>query len=100
MLFFGGYDQNGNLSQNSAESNYNSGVLINQKGLLEGVFHKQILLPFGEGIPFGHLNKYMIPYLENHMSFFARGDQFTLFKIGNNATFISAICYEIYSPNI
>jgi apolipoprotein N-acyltransferase len=40
----------------------------------------------------------MIPYLENHMSFFARGDQFTLFKIGNNASFISAICYEILFP--
>jgi len=98
MLFFGGYDQNGNLSQDSAESNYNSGFLINQKGLLEGVFHKQILLPFGEGLPFGHFNKYMIPYLENHMSFFARGDQFTLFKIGNSASFISAICYEILFP--
>lgn len=97
-LFFGGYDQNGETPLSSAESTYNSGFLLNENGNLEGVFHKQVLLPFGEGLPFGHLNQYMIPYLENHMSFFARGNQFTLFKLKNNTSFISAICYEILFP--
>ncbi len=97
-IFFGGYDQNGRRDRNSAESTYNSAFLLNQNGILEGVFHKQVLLPFGEGLPFGHLNQYMIPYLENRMSFFAKGDQFTLFEVGNRSSFISAICYEILFP--
>lgn len=98
QLFFGGYDRNGETPLDKVESTYNSAFLLNENGSLEGVFHKQILMPFGESLPFGHLNKYMIPYLENHMSFFARGDKFTLFRLKNNASFIAAICYEILFP--
>jgi apolipoprotein N-acyltransferase len=98
QLFFGGYDRNGQTPLEKAESTYNSAFLLSENGSLEGVFHKQILMPFGESLPFGHLNKYMIPYLENHMSFFARGDKFTLFKLKNKSSFISAICYEILFP--
>ena len=59
------------------------------------MYHKNKLLPFGEGLPFGPLNKIIAPYLKDIMSFFAKGDGPTLFKTKNGSYFTAAICYEI-----
>jgi apolipoprotein N-acyltransferase len=94
-IFFGGYDYANNNSGSKIESEYNSGMFIGNNGLLKDVYHKNKLLPFGEGLPFGPLNKFIAPYLKDMMSFFARGDGPVLFKTKNNSYFTAAICYEI-----
>ncbi len=57
-------------------------------------YSKMVLIPFGEGLPFGPLNQYLAPYLEN-VSFFAPGEKPVLFTLENGAKFFTPICYEI-----
>lgn len=99
-LFFGGYDYNkSNNSGSKVESEYNSAFLLGTNSLLKDVYHKNKLLPFGEGLPFGPLNKFIAPYLKDIMSFFAKGDRPILFKTKNDSYFTTAICYEILFSN-
>ncbi|RLA63312.1 MAG: apolipoprotein N-acyltransferase [Epsilonproteobacteria bacterium] len=98
-IFFGSYDYANNNSGSTIESEYNSAFLLGSNALLKDVYHKNRLLPFGEGLPFGPLNKIIAPYLKNIMSFFAKGTKPVLFKTKNNSYFTTAICYEILFSN-
>lgn len=93
-VFFGGYDKSGNDNTYYFETEYNTAFYINPKGEIEDLYHKMILIPFGESLPFGPLNPLFAKVL-NNLAFFAKGTSYTLFKVPNGATFISAICYEI-----
>lgn len=93
-LFFGGYDKTGEENKNFFENEYNTGFLVDEKGELSDTYHKKILIPFGESLPFGIFNQYFAQLIPN-MAFFGKGKKFTLFELKKGTRFISAICYEI-----
>jgi apolipoprotein N-acyltransferase len=103
-ILFGTYELNRqsliNQPYSSFENVYNSAMWINQQGQLNQVYRKQRLIPFGETLPLGPLNRLLAPYIQ-HLSFFSKGDRFTLFETANHAYFSVAICYELlYSQDI
>jgi apolipoprotein N-acyltransferase len=95
QILFGGYDVR--PTQSRYESEYNSAFLLNQEGRFQEVYHKKILIPFGESLPFGPLNKFIAPYIAN-MAFFKVGENYPLFKLENGHRFITIICYEYLKP--
>jgi len=92
-VYLGAYRVNPKAPNLYFEGQYNSGVLFNKNGEYVDSYNKQVLLPFGETLPFGPLNKAIGEKIEN-ISFFAKGDSFPLFKV-KDYYFSSAICYEI-----
>lgn len=97
-LFIGGYDEAISNNFNYFETQYNAvfhfNLSTNGTSNLKTVYRKTKLIPFGETLPFGHFNKYLQEYIQN-VSFFAKGDEYKLFKLNDGTPFISAICYEI-----
>jgi apolipoprotein N-acyltransferase len=95
-LFFGGYDQitHSILPTDFFETEYNSAFHVGLDGVLKEIYHKRVLIPFGESLPFGPFNKYLSQYITN-ISFFAKGDRYTTFHTKNQTPFISLICYEV-----
>lgn len=93
-LFFGGYDKSGEENKNYYETEYNAAFLIDPNNQVSDVYHKRLLIPFGESLPFGPLNPLFAGMIQN-LAFFAKGERFTHFELNNGPTFISAICYEI-----
>ncbi|MBP9673563.1 MAG: apolipoprotein N-acyltransferase, partial [Bacteriovoracaceae bacterium] len=91
-IFFGGYDQVPYSPLQHFEDFYNAGFFL-KAGQLQNVYHKRILIPFGETLPLGPLNKYLAPYVSN-ISYFAQGNVFPLFETSGHFSFISIICYE------
>jgi len=97
-LLIGGYDRNIKMNpQTNFKSEYNSAFHINNEGILEKTYHKHILIPFGETLPFGPLNKFLSQYIQN-ISFFSEGIKYPLFNLGSDHTFITTICYELLKP--
>lgn len=94
QIFFGGYDRKPKRSFGNFETEFNTGFFLDSNYNLLDYYHKQKLIPFGEGLPFGPFNKFLSKYL-TMMSFFAKGDRFTLFKTRNDTYFVNAICYEV-----
>ncbi len=94
QLFFGGYDKSGEENKNYYETEYNAGFLINREGKLNDTYHKMLLIPFGESLPFGPLNSIFAGLIDN-LAFFAKGEKYTLFQLDGGQRFISAVCYEI-----
>ncbi|MCK5882747.1 MAG: apolipoprotein N-acyltransferase [Bacteriovoracaceae bacterium] len=99
-LFFGGYDhKNNSRNYYSFENQYNAAFFVgnNNQGeaRLKNFYHKSRLIPFGETLPLGPLNKYIGRYIQN-ISYFATGERFPLFKVKDKG-FIAAICYEVLS---
>lgn len=92
----GGYDQNPKANLTTQfETEYNTAFLFSQKTMtISDYYHKINLIPFGEGLPFGPLNGFLSQYITN-ISYFAKGDRFTLFETQKQAKFITPICYEI-----
>lgn len=93
-VFFGGYDKSGNDNSYYFETEYNATFLVSKEGELMDLYHKMVLIPFGESLPFGPFNPLFAKVLDN-LAFFAKGQSYTLFKLSKGQTFISAICYEI-----
>lgn len=93
-LFFGGYDKSGEENKNFYETEYNTAFLISPKSEVIDVYHKRLLIPFGESLPFGPFNPLFAEAIDN-LAFFAKGQRFTLFELEKGSRFISAICYEI-----
>lgn len=95
-FFVGGYDvkeADGDFYQNEYNTNFHVGA----NGKLKDVYHKHILIPFGETLPFGFLNRYLSKYI-NNISFFSEGSSYPLFKTQSGHKFINTICYEILKP--
>jgi apolipoprotein N-acyltransferase len=97
-LFIGGYDLKPSTNYSDYQSQYNAAFLFSQDKKLKDVYRKMKLIPFGEGLPFGPLNHFLSKYITN-VSFFAEGDNYTLFETKNGVPFSSAICYEILFPH-
>lgn len=97
-VLFGGYDHfRDNENGSYYKTEFNAALFINTLGQLERVYHKHILIPFGETLPFGFLNEMISPYIDQ-MAFFQEGTSKTLFETENNIKFITTICYEILRP--
>lgn len=98
-LFIGGYDSSIESDHNSSyQSNYNAAFYFETHGLLQNVYRKMILIPFGEGLPFGPLNHFLSQHITN-IAYFASGDKYTGFKSRSGHHFVSVICYEILFPH-
>lgn len=96
-LFIGGYDHKV-TRKDYFKSEYNTNFHVSPKGTLKDVYHKHILIPFGETLPFPHfVNEKLAPLLSN-ISFFAQGSRFPLFKTASGHRFINTICYEVLKP--
>jgi apolipoprotein N-acyltransferase len=100
-IFFGGYAHSsfGEQGLSYFETQYNTTFLISEVGHLKDYYYKMKLIPFGETLPFGPLNKFLSRVIDN-VSYFASGDRYTLFKTRKETPFITAICYEILFTNL
>ncbi|OFZ24990.1 MAG: apolipoprotein N-acyltransferase [Bdellovibrionales bacterium RIFOXYB1_FULL_37_110] len=100
-LFIGGYDYDKLDDTSTFETEYNAAFLFKHSDQdlprFDKVYHKIILLAFGETLPFGVFNTYLGRYVTN-ISYFKKGNQHTLFETKKNSFFISSICYEILQP--
>ncbi|MCO4793562.1 MAG: apolipoprotein N-acyltransferase [Bacteriovoracaceae bacterium] len=92
-LFVGGYDKN-KYDEYFFESEYNTAFHFTTGAHFKDYYHKMKLIPFGESLPFGPLNRYFSKLISN-ISFFAQGERYSLFTTKNGTPFTSAICYEI-----
>ena len=94
-MFIGGYD---NLKRDKVgdyyQTEYNAAFLFSAYKQVKDVYHKQILIPFGETLPLGPLTPYVAKYIRN-IAFFSVGEKFTLFKLSTGHQVIAAICYEV-----
>lgn len=96
-LFIGGYDHKV-TRKDYFKSEYNTNFHISPNGNLKDVYHKHILIPFGETLPFPHfINEMLAPMLSN-ISFFAEGERYSVFNTKSEHSFINTICYEILKP--
>ena len=95
-LLIGGYESKHN--RNLYMSDYNTAFHITKDSKIAKTYNKKILIPFGETLPFGNLNENLSPYFSN-ISFFAKGEKFTVFNFSKNVNAIATICYEILKPD-
>ena len=98
-IFIGGYDKASDHNSNYFETQYNTAFLysydeVNRRIITKNYYHKMKLIPFGETLPFGPLNPFLSKYIKN-ISYFAKGERYSLFETRQKVNFISAICYEI-----
>ncbi len=97
-ILFGGYDHYRDSPDSTFyQTEYNSALYINELGHLDEVYHKHVLIPFGETLPLGPLTKWSSK-LVPEMAFFAIGSKFPVFETDKGVNFISSICYEILRP--
>jgi len=97
-MLIGGYDQNRSTSPfDLYETVYNSSLLLSE-GRVKTSYHKNILIPFGETLPFGPLNHQIVAFLPG-VSLFALGDGTPLMETREKFRFVTPICYEILDSN-
>lgn len=90
-VLIGGYTRNPDYM--SYESVYNSSLLLSDNKL-KSSYHKNILIPFGETLPFGSLNQKIVEMIPA-IALFARGKGGEKMQTRQGARFITPICYEI-----
>ena len=81
------------LISRSKKHYFNSGILLDSKGEIKSIYNKNVLVPFGEYLPF----KYLIPnfkFLQNKIDF-SKGKRNIPVSINNDYEFLPLICYEI-----
>jgi len=98
-MLAGGYDiKNSDHNETLFKTEYNTAFQVSKNGKLKNSYHKQILIPFGETLPFGSfINELLSKYIEN-ISFFSEGEKFTLFNLDSGHKLITTICYELLKP--
>ena len=97
-LLIGGYDQD--LTKSSVdfiESVFNSSLLLSE-GKVKSIYHKNILIPFGETLPFGPLNSTVVSIVPA-ISLFAKGKGIPVMETNAGFRFVTPICYEILETN-
>lgn len=93
-MLIGGYDHHPDKSPfDFIESEYNAAVLMSEQKV-SSIYHKNILIPFGETLPFGPLNKTVVSMVPT-VSLFARGEGTPQMKLKSGHGVIAPICYEI-----
>ncbi len=98
-MLVGGYNiKNNDHNKSLFKTEYNTAFQVSKLGRLKNSYHKQILIPFGETLPFGTtVNKFLSEHIDN-ISFFSEGDKFTLFSLSSGHKLITTICYELLKP--
>ena len=97
-ILIGGYDQKPEASPlDFYESVFNASILISD-GKVKTAYHKNILIPFGETLPFGPLNREIVKIVPA-VSLFARGNGTPKMETKNQLRFVTPICYEILESN-
>jgi len=97
-MIVGGYDTAISKSDLYFEDQYNSIYHLGPNGSFKNVYHKHLLLPFGETLPFGPLNLYLSRIIPG-VSFFAKGTKFPIFTTAKGVRILPIICYEILAPD-
>jgi apolipoprotein N-acyltransferase len=99
-ILIGGYDLKNEKSFNLDfyEQEYNSAFHFNSKGNLKDVYHKHLLIPFGETLPVGPF-KALLSKVINNITYFAEGKHETKFELSPGIHFITPICYEVLFPS-
>jgi apolipoprotein N-acyltransferase len=93
-MLIGGYDQDMTKSMMDLyETIFNSSVLISGDKV-KASYHKKILIPFGETLPFGPLNSTIVEWVPA-VSLFARGKDHPKMETRNGVRFVTPICYEV-----
>jgi apolipoprotein N-acyltransferase len=93
-LLIGGYDSGSSInSMDFFESVYNSSILM-RGDKVQSVYHKNILIPFGETLPFGALNRQIVSLIPS-ISLFAQGKGTPVMETKSGLRFVTPICYEI-----
>lgn len=87
-----------NNSPKRAES-YNSAVAIHKNGLILGYYHKQILMPFGEYVPFANYFPWLLSMAHMEGQFTA-GKNIKVFSYSNTLKVAPLICYEDLVPRL
>lgn len=96
-MVIGGYSNRASIFS-SYETEYNSVLYFNTEGKLTQYYHKMILIPFGETLPFPKIvRKELAKYITN-VSYFAKGDSFNALKTNKGYQFITPVCYELLKP--
>lgn len=97
-ILFGGYDHfQDNPDGSYYKTEHNAALFVNTLGQLEETYHKHILIPFGETLPFGPLNEPLSKVL-TEMAFFKEGEKKPIFETENGLKFLTTICYEKLRP--
>ena len=97
-MLIGGYDQDlTKSSMDQFESIFNASLLISE-GKVKSIYHKNILIPFGETLPFGPLNRKVVSIIPA-ISLFARGDGIPVMETHAGFRFVTPICYELLESN-
>lgn len=79
------------------ESVYNSSILMSEDRVKSSYF-KNILIPFGETLPFGPLN-HGVAQIVPAVSLFAQGEGTPKMETRSGLRFVTPICYEILDSN-
>lgn len=97
-MLVGGYDQDPTKSPfDFMETVFNSSILM-RDNKFKVAYHKNILIPFGETLPFGPFNRQIVSIVPA-VSLFARGSGTPLMETRNGYRFVTPICYEILESN-
>ncbi len=81
------------------KSNYfNSALLLNSKEQVKNIYSKQVLVPFGEFLPFRNILP-KFEFFENKIDF-SRGNHNKAIAIKKYYKFVPLICYEILFSNL
>ncbi|MCM2350407.1 MAG: apolipoprotein N-acyltransferase [Bacteriovoracaceae bacterium] len=97
-MLIGGYDQDMTKSPfDYIESVFNSSILLSDNKVKTS-YHKNILIPFGETLPFGPFNRQIVSIVPA-VSLFARGEGTPVMELKGGERFVTPICYEILESN-
>lgn len=97
-MLIGGYDQDlTKASDDIYESVFNASLLLSENKV-KSIYHKNILIPFGETLPFGPLNRSIVNMVPA-ISLFAKGQGTQTMETKNGYKFVTPICYEILESN-
>ncbi|MEE2903393.1 MAG: apolipoprotein N-acyltransferase [Myxococcota bacterium] len=77
---------------------YNSAVLVDDSGLISGIFDKVILLAFGETIPGIEIFPFLKKWLKG-VSVFDRGTSFEHLDLKPGVNLLPMVCYEDIIPS-
>jgi apolipoprotein N-acyltransferase len=78
---------------------YNSAVGVNSDSQIKSVYHKQILMPFGEFMPFADIFPELLA-LNPNVGNFKAGESVGVFSLNNNIKAAPLICYEDLIPEL
>lgn len=97
-ILIGGYDQDLTKSpMDMVESIFNASLLISENKV-KSIYHKNILIPFGETLPFGPFNRNVVSIVPA-ISLFARGSGTPIMETRAGFRFVTPICYELLESN-